>query len=86
MSLSPSIQEQKANSVICQAAVFGFGSQAATSGDALIHCRSAPQHLVFGRMMSDIASKLDASGYDTKVELGLRSCRLFCLTGTIKLM
>jgi hypothetical protein len=35
-----------------------LGSQAATSCVALIHCRSAPQQLVFGCMMSDIASKI----------------------------
>jgi hypothetical protein len=58
MNLSLSGNEEKANSVICQAAVFDLGSQVATSCVALIHCRSAPQHRVFGCMMSDIASKI----------------------------
>jgi hypothetical protein len=43
---------------MCQAAFFGLGSQAAILGDGLIHCRSAPQHPVFGRTTTDIASKI----------------------------
>jgi hypothetical protein len=72
--------------VTCQAAFFGLGSQAETSGDALIHYSSAPQQPVCGCMMSDIASKLGRIRLRYESRDRASVVRLFCLTGTIKLM